>query len=157
MSEPESAEPGARSPLAEEPGMGDGAILPARAGGLNTRLRAVLGAALIVMSGFVASKVLGFIRNVVISYQYGASREYEIFLAAITVPDTLFQILAGGAVGAAFIPVFTGYLAEGSTAKAWRLTSALINLAIVGIGAIAIVIGIMAPVAMGLLVPGWSA
>jgi putative peptidoglycan lipid II flippase len=128
-----------------------------RAEGLNARLRAVLGAALIVMSGFLASKLLGFVRNVVISYQYGATREYETFLAAITLPDTLFQVLAGGAVAAAFIPVFTGYLAEGSTQRAWRLTSALINLAIVGIGTVAIVIGIAAPVAMGLLVAGWSA
>jgi putative peptidoglycan lipid II flippase len=115
-----------------------------------------MGAALIVMSGFVASKVLGFVRNVVISHQYGATREYETFLAAISLPDTLFQILAGGAVGAAFIPVFTGYLAEGSTQRAWRLTSALINLAILGIGIVAIVIGIVAPALMSILVAGWS-
>jgi putative peptidoglycan lipid II flippase len=115
-----------------------------------------MGAALIVMSGFVASKLLGFVRNVVISYQYGASREYETFIAAISLPDMIFQILAGGAVGAAFIPVFTGYLAEGSPTHAWRLTSALITWAVFGIGAIAIAFGIAAPAVMTVLVPGWT-
>ncbi len=156
MSEPVSAEPAAGTPLADELGIGDAALVPSHAGGLNARLRSVLGAALIVMGGFVVSKLLGFLRNVVISYQYGASREYETFLAAISLPDMLFQILAGGAVGAAFIPVFTGYLAEGSTTRAWRLTSSLMNWAILGIGTFAVIFGVATPAVMTGLVPGWS-
>lgn len=122
----------------------------------TARLRSVLAAALVVMGGFVASKLLGLARNIVISHQYGASREYETFLAAISIPDTLFQVLAGGTVGAAFIPVFTSYLSGGDRARAWRLTSALINLAALGIGACAVIIGLAAPAIMGLLVAGWS-
>ncbi len=143
--------------MADQASAGDAAARASRARGLNHRLRGVLGAALIVMSGFVASKLLGFVRNVVISYQYGASREYETFIAAISLPDMLFQILAGGAVGAAFIPVFTGYLADGSPTRAWRLTSALITWAVLGIGVIAIAFGIAAPAVMTVLVPGWHA
>jgi len=120
------------------------------------RLRAVLGAALIVMGGFVASKLLGLIRNIVISHQYGATREYEEFLAAISVPDTVFQVLAGGTVSAAFIPVFTGYLADRRDGNAWRLMSGLINLALLGIGTVALVLAIAAPGLTGILVPGWS-
>jgi len=116
----------------------------------------VLGAALIVMSGFVASKLLGLIRNIVISHQYGATREYEQFIAAISVPDTVFQVLAGGTVSAAFIPVFTSFLAQRQGRNAWRLMSGLINLALVGIGVIALALAIAAPALTGLLVPGWT-
>jgi putative peptidoglycan lipid II flippase len=116
----------------------------------------MVGAALIVMSGFMASRVLGLVRNVVIGSQYGATRDYEAYLAAISVPDTIFQVLAGGTVGAAYIPVFAAYLAEGDRAKAWRLTSSLINLALVGVGAVAVVLAFLAPQVMGLLVAGWS-
>jgi putative peptidoglycan lipid II flippase len=119
-------------------------------------LRAVLGAALIVMGGFVASKLLGLIRNIVISYQYGATREYEQFLAAISVPDTVFQVLAGGTVSAAFIPVFTAYLSAGRGSAAWRLMSGLTNLALLGIGSIALILALAAPALASLLVPGWS-
>jgi len=117
---------------------------------------AVFGAALIVMGGFIASKLLGLVRNIVIGYQYGASREYELFLAAIAVPDTLFQVLAGGTVSAAFIPVFTAYLARGETDKAWRLASSLITLAILLIGAMALALALVAPALMEVLVAGWT-
>lgn len=116
----------------------------------------VLGAALIVAGGFTASKVLGLLRNVVVGYQYGASREYEMFLAALIVPDTLFQVLAGGAVGAAFIPVFSGSMARGDGARAWRLMSSLLNLGLLGLAGSAVVVGLVAPWIVGLLVPGWS-
>ena len=119
------------------------------------RLASIVGAALIVMSGFVASKVLGLVRNIVISHQYGASRDYEMFLAAISIPDTVFQVLAGGAVSAAFIPVFSSYWSAGQRAHAWRLTSALMNLGAIVLGGIAIVLAIFAPAVMTLLVAGW--
>ena len=120
------------------------------------RLQGVLGAAAIVMSGFVASKLLGLVRNIVISHQFGASREYEHFLAAISVPDTVFQVLAGGTVSAAFIPVFAGYLAQRQESSAWRLMSGLTNIAVLAIGAIALLLAIAAPALTGLLVPGWT-
>lgn len=116
----------------------------------------ILAAAAIVVAGFMASKLVGLVRNVVISHQYGASREYEMFLAAISLPDTVFQVLAGGAVSAAFIPVFTSYLSRGDYERAWRLTSALINLAVLGMGAVAVLLALGAPLAMSVLVPGWS-
>ncbi len=122
----------------------------------GARLRGVLGAALIVMGGFVASKLLGLIRNIVISHQFGATREYEQFLAAISVPDTVFQVLAGGTVSAAFIPVFASYLAQHQEKNGWRLMSGLINLALLGVGATALILAIAAPLLTGILVPGWS-
>jgi len=124
---------------------------------MSSRLRSVVAASMVVMSGVVLSRMLGLIRNVVISHQYGATREYESFLAAISIPDTVFQVLAGGAVSAAFIPVFTAYLAHGEDPRAWRLTSALMNLAIIVIGFAALVLGVLAPHITAILVPGWDA
>ena len=152
----ERAEPTAPDPDAIT--VSPGAVpVPRARGAPFLRLRSVLGAALIVMSGFVASKLLGLIRNIVISHQYGATREYEQFLAAISVPDTVFQVLAGGTVSAAFIPVFTGYLAQRDDRRAWRLMSGLINLALLGIGLVALALAVAAPSLTGILVPGWNA
>lgn len=119
-------------------------------------LSPILVGALTVMGGLLASKLLGLVRNVVISNQYGASREYEIFLAAVSMPDLVFQVLAGGAVGAAFIPVFTEYLRESERRRAWLLTSGLMNLAVLVLGGVAIPLAILAPLATSALVPGWS-
>ena len=45
----------------------------------------------------------------------------------IAVPDTVFQVLVGGAAASAFIPVFKRYLAQDEENEAWRLTSSVIN------------------------------
>ncbi len=145
------------TPRSEPITIGPSATITQRARlAVGPRLRSVLGAGLIVMSGFVASKLLGLIRNIVISHQYGATREYEQFLAAISVPDTVFQVLAGGTVSAAFIPVFTAYLARHEERSAWRLMSGLINLALLFIGLIALALAVAAPALTNILVPGWS-
>src|SRR5215218_3087784 len=93
--------------------------------------RKLAGYSLVVMAGFVVSRLFGLVRNVVVAQQFGTGREYEAFIAALTIPDLVFQILAGGAVGAAFIPVFKGYFAKDDDEGAWRLTSLVMNLALV--------------------------
>ncbi|MBI4213266.1 MAG: murein biosynthesis integral membrane protein MurJ [Chloroflexi bacterium] len=122
----------------------------------SSPLRQTLTAALIVAAGFAASKVLGLLRNVVIGHQYGADHDYEMFLAALLVPDTLFQVLAGGAVGSAFIPVFAGSLARHDRDGAWRLTSSLANLGLITLGGSAVIIALVAPALVAAIVPGWS-
>ena len=68
---------------------------------MYARTRKLVAASLIVMAGFVASRLLGLVRNIVVAQQFGTGREYEAFVAALTVPDLVFQVLAGGAVGSA--------------------------------------------------------
>lgn len=55
-------------------------------------------------------KVLGFVKVRIIASLFGTSRELDIFWAAFTIPDTLFNVLVVGAVNAAIIPVFTNLL-----------------------------------------------
>jgi putative peptidoglycan lipid II flippase len=113
-------------------------------------------ASLVVMAGFVASRLLGLVRNVVIAQQFGTGREYEAFIAALTIPDLVFQILAGGAVGSAFIPVFKGYFARDDDDGAWRLTSLVMSLAMVVTVPISILLALLARPLTELLVPAWD-
>ena len=70
-------------------------------------------AAGIVIVAFALSRVLGLAREMVIGQQFGTSGELDAYLAAFRLPDILFQLVAGGALGSAFIPTFSGYLARG--------------------------------------------
>jgi putative peptidoglycan lipid II flippase len=97
-------------------------------------------AASLVMVLFLASRALGLLREVVIARQFGTSAEMDAYLAAFRLPDFLFYVVAGGALGSAFIPVFTGYLARQDLPGAWRLASAIINwvtLLLTGLGGLA--------------------
>ncbi|NJN99396.1 MAG: murein biosynthesis integral membrane protein MurJ [Anaerolineales bacterium] len=99
-------------------------------------------AASLVMVLFLVSRVLGLLREVVIARQFGASAEMDAYLAAFRLPDFLFYVVAGGALGSAFIPIFTGYLAREDNPGAWRLASAVINwvaLFLTGLGGLAAV------------------
>ena len=60
-----------------------------------------------IMVVLVISKILGFLKMTLIAQLFGTSRELDIFWAAFTIPDTIFNILVAGAVNAAIIPVFS--------------------------------------------------
>jgi len=97
-------------------------------------------AASLVMVLFLASRGLGLLREVVIARQFGTSAEMDAYLAAFRLPDFLFYVVAGGALGSAFIPVFTGCLTRQDLSGAWRLASAVINwiiLILTGLGGLA--------------------
>ena len=73
--------------------------------------RQIARAALVVITGFLASGLLGLIRTAVISATFGASDALDAFYAAQRIPETIFVLVAGGALGSSFIPVFSRYLA----------------------------------------------
>lgn len=105
-----------------------------------THTSRIARAATLVMVLFLASRVLGLLREVVIARQFGTSAEMDAYLAAFRLPDFLFYVIAGGALGSAFIPVFTGYLTRHDLPGAWRLASAVINwviLLLTGLGGLA--------------------
>jgi putative peptidoglycan lipid II flippase len=118
------------------------------------RMRRLAQAALVVLTGYLASRVLGVIRSIVIAAHFGTGTEASAYIAAIAVPDTVFQVLVGGAVGSAFIPVFQRYLAHDREDDAWRMTSSVINLGVLVAGGTAIVLAIFARPVMDVLAAG---
>ncbi len=114
-------------------------------------------AAAIVMVAFVLSRALGLLREVVIGSQFGTSRELDAYLAAFRIPDLIFQLIAGGALGSAFIPTFTSYLAHGNEEEAWRLASSVLNIVAIVLISCAALAGIFAPhLVAHVVVPGFS-
>ncbi len=99
---------------------------------------------LIVAAGYLASRVLGLIRDVIISAQFGTLPAYGAYRATFNVLDLIYVVVAGGALGSAFIPVFSGMLEEQRGDAAWRLASSLLNLALIGLVAACLLIGLLA-------------
>src|SRR5690606_21743032 len=75
------------------------------------------------------SRVLGLAREVVVRQYLGVTTlEATAFDIASRFPEAIFLIVAGGAIGSAFIPTFTAYFAREDETGGWRLFSALITL-----------------------------
>src|SRR5574341_1508160 len=84
-------------------------------------------AAGLIMIALLMSGILGLVRQMAISAAFGANYELDAFYAALRVPETLFTLVAGGALGSAFIPVFARFLAEDDFNGAWRLASTVLS------------------------------
>ena len=111
----------------------------------TTQPRRLARAATIVMLFFIASRGLGLLRDIVISHQFGTSRALDVYFAAFNVPDFVFNVLAGGALGSAFIPTFSAALAQNDVRRAWQLAGAIIKLTFVALTAISALLAIFAP------------
>ena len=69
---------------------------------------------------YIASKMLGVIRQVMFNALFGTGPEATAYYAAFRLPDTLCNLIAGGALIYAFIPIFLSYDTQRGEREAWR-------------------------------------
>ena len=117
----------------------------------------VATSSLIVMGGFVLSKVIGIVRQSIIARTFGAGPELDAYYAAFKLPDLLLTLIAGGAVATTFIPVFAGHLSSGDRERSWRLASAVLNVVLALMTVVAVAAAIAAPwLVRTLVAPGFD-
>lgn len=121
-----------------------------------TRSHALARAGLIVTIAFLASRVLGWVRLVVMGTIFGAAGELDTFFAAFRLPDLMFQLVAAGAMSSALIPIITGLLTEGRADHAWRVVSTIANLMTAALLVLAVVLFVAAPLIVPLITPGFD-
>jgi putative peptidoglycan lipid II flippase len=119
--------------------------------------RRMFRAAFVVMLFFVLSRFTGILREVILSDRFGTSASYDAYLAAFRVPDLLFQLVAGGALGSAFLPVFSAFWIKDDRANAWLLFSRVLNLVTLALVGLAGLAALFAPgIVEHILAPGFS-
>jgi putative peptidoglycan lipid II flippase len=119
--------------------------------------RQVASAAGIVMLAFILSQFAGLIRRMLVARVFGTSIELDAFIASNRVSETIFTLIAGGALGSAFIPIFTELITKGEKEKAWNLASAILNLVFISLCGMAVIAFIFAPqIVRYLLASGFS-
>lgn len=90
--------------------------------------KGIAGAATLVMLLFILSRGTGLLREMIIGARFGTAADLDAYLAAFRIPDLLFQLVAGGALGSAFIPTFAAAWTEDGQQQAWLLFSRVLNL-----------------------------
>jgi putative peptidoglycan lipid II flippase len=86
-------------------------------------------AAGLISAMFLLSRILGFIRESQAGSLFNRF-ETDAFFAAFTIPDVMYYLLVGGALSAAFIPIFTEYLSSGREEEGWKVASTFINIVV---------------------------
>lgn len=103
-------------------------------------------ATMILTGSFIIGRILGLLRNSLFIFVLGAGPTSDAYLQAFLIPDLIFNIVAGGALSSAFIPVFTHYmLGEKDEKSAWHIASSALNLALAIMCLLALLAIILAP------------
>lgn len=101
-------------------------------------------AAALIAGAYILSNLTGFVARILIARLYGTGAEADAFRAAFQIPDLLFSLLAGGALGSAFIPAYSGRLATGRPGAARALLQRVAVLTTLGMGALALLAALLA-------------
>lgn len=105
--------------------------------------------------GISASRILGFIRDILIAAIFGTSMPFQAFVVAFRIPNLLRDLVGEGAANAAFVPVLTGYAATKPKEEFWKLARVLLNTMTVILAAITVAGVIFAPVIVAIISPGF--
>jgi len=97
------------------------------------------------MLAIIFGQITGLARSIIVARTFGASAELDAFSYANRVSETLFLLVAGGALGSAFIPAFTGLLTKDEKDAAWKLASSLMNAVTLTLSLLAALIAFFAP------------
>src|SRR5207244_9221431 len=104
--------------------------------GIWQRRFSIAEAAFLLMLAYLASRGLGVIRQSLFNALFGTNAEANAYYAAFRLPDFLFNLIAGGALSHALIPVFVTYDKEHGRQQAWRLVSLVFNVLLVALVAV---------------------
>jgi putative peptidoglycan lipid II flippase len=113
-------------------------------------------AAAIIALGNVASRVLGLARETVIAHLFGATGLVSAFRIADIFPRMTYDLLVGGMVSSALVPVFSEYAGHDRD-ELWRVAGLMLSLTTVVLTAVVLVIELLAPQVAWLLSAGFDA
>ena len=114
-------------------------------------------AAGLLMVMMLISRILGYVRDVVLLSSFGQDFRTDAYYAAFNIPDFIYSVLLGGALGSAFIPIFTQYLAQDREEDSWIVASTIFNIMLIGVVILVSIGMIFTPQLINILVPGYDA
>jgi putative peptidoglycan lipid II flippase len=106
--------------------------------------RQIARAAGTVAFAIVFGQLMGLARGMLATRIFPTS-QLDAFYAANRVSETLFTLIAAGALGSAFLPTFTGFLVKDDRHSAWHLASSMANLVTLTLSLLAALVAVFAP------------
>ncbi len=113
----------------------------------------IIRSAALLSLGNVSSRILGLVREQVISYFFGASVYVSSFRLSDRVFRLLYDLIVGGMLSGALVPVFSEY-ASRDREDLWRLASTLLTFIALLVAAIVLTVEILAVPLARLLAAG---
>jgi putative peptidoglycan lipid II flippase len=103
------------------------------------------GAAALIASGILLSRVMGLVRGRILATYFGTDLHADVFNAGLRLPNALQNLLGEGTLSASFIPVYSELLGQGRTKEAGRVAGAMFALLLGIAGAFSLLGVLFAP------------
>ncbi len=145
--------------------MADSLSSGARPDGLFARLlrnlrpshqHSAFSATLLLMSSVMLGRIIGYLREMYVAWAFGAGPKTDAYVAAFTLPDFLFYILAGGTASITFISIYTRHISQKRDREAQEAFNSTITIMTVVMIFGTILIEIFTPQFEGWLFPHFS-
>lgn len=128
----------------------------------NYLKRITVPAAVIISSASLLSRILGVLRDHLLTRFFGATRvvasqisELDAYYAAFKIPDFLYQLLILGTVSAIFIPLFTSAL-DKDQKEAWKSAANILNIVILIMTVVSVFAFVFAPYIISVFAFGFN-
>ena len=105
----------------------------------------------VIAAGNILSRLLGLAREMMLSRLFGAGAAVDAFNLAIIVPRGLYDLLIGGHVNSALVPVMSEYASRPSRDELWDLVNRLLGLVVIALSVLILGLELLAPQVIGLV------
>ncbi len=116
----------------------------------------VARASSVIALGNLAGRMLGLVREIALTNLFGASRAVDAFEVATSVPTGFYDLLIGGHVNSAIIPVLSGISTREGQKALWGVISVLLSLVTVILSVLILVVLFLAPQVIGVVGSGFD-
>jgi putative peptidoglycan lipid II flippase len=107
-------------------------------------------------SATLVSRVLGYVRDMVVALAFGAGPVTDAFFVAFRIPNILRRLLAEGALATAVVPVFSDYSVNRTREELHRMFAVVLAAALIVLSAVALIGMLSAPWIVRAIAPGFS-
>ena len=114
-------------------------------------------ATLLLMSSVMLARVIGYLREMYVAWAFGAGPKTDAYVAAFTIPDFMFYILAGGTASITFISIYARHTAKGEERQAQQAFNSTITIMTLVTLAGTILVEIFTPQLERLIFPRFTA
>lgn len=108
-----------------------------------------------ISAATLVSRVLGYIKDMILARYFGATGTSDVFFVAFRIPNLLRELFAEGSMSSAFIPVLTECQTKQGREEANRLVRATVIFVLMVVGAVCVAGIVFAPSIVAVIAPGF--
>lgn len=117
--------------------------------------KALVKSTRVIGEATLASRILGFIRDVLIAKFFGTGLSAQAFVVAFRIPNLLRNIIGEGSANSAAVPVLAGLNEQGKKDEFWQVASCLLGILLVLLAILTLLGELFTPWIVRALAPGF--